>query len=559
MFDEASQQALMQEFFSENREALDRIERGLLQLESIPNNRELLNSIFRDMHTVKGNCRMMGFERLEELTHAAESLLDLMREGRLVIDVRIGNQLLGVLDTVQRTLHTIEQTGSEGEVDFSALIVQLGQMQGAGGMELQEEHGEPRTDSDPESAPLRSDGDGGAGRIDSIRLSIERLDALMNQVGELGAIFNQVRYAVTRNPALVDQSLESLGQQIHQLQDEVLQYRLQPIGRILDTYHRLVRDLAVETRKKVVLDLVGEETEVDRNVLISIKEVLGHLIRNAVDHGIEAPEERSNRGKSPVGRVRLSAEQKQGQIYLEIADDGRGIDVNRVRVKALERGLITADQAMEMADPDIMKLIMAPGFSTAEQVSKISGRGTGMDVVQAAIDKLGGSVTIFSEYGAGSRFRLRIPQTMAIVPVLLVTACGETYAVPQVNIIELVSYHGAEVTANVEGKLQAPMVRVRERLLPLVALRQVVTHPTHGAAVARSVERIQAESALHVVVLQSEDRFFALDVDGIKEPASLVIKPVNRIFADIAILAGTAVMPDGSVSFLLNVPELIRL
>ncbi|MBF0341125.1 MAG: chemotaxis protein CheA [Magnetococcales bacterium] len=562
MFDEASQQALMQEFFSENREALDRIERGLLQLESAPNNRETLNSIFRDMHTVKGNCRMMGFERLEELTHCAESLLDLMREGKLHLDILIGNQLLGVLDTVRRTLQTIEQTGSEGEVDFATLIRQLVRIQEQGASTapvilMEDDDVHPESGADP-VAP-KSDADATAGRIDSIRLSIERMDALMNLVGELGAVYNQVKYALIRNPAQLDQSLESLGQQIHVLQGEVLQYRLQPIGRILDTYHRLVRDLAVETKKKVVLDLLGEDTEVDRNVLISIKEVLGHLIRNAVDHGIESPEERAARGKSPVGRVRLTAAQKQGQIYLEIRDDGRGIDVARVRSKAVERGLITQEQAMEMRDGDVLRLIMAPGFSTVEQVSRISGRGTGMDVVQAAIDKLGGAVTITSEPGAGSCFRLRIPQTMAIVPVLLVTARGETYAVPQLNIVELISYHGAEVALHVEGKMQAPMVRVRDRLHPLVALREAVCHPAHVAEVARSVEQILAQPELHVVVLQCEERFFALDVDGIREPASLVIKPVNRIFADISILAGTAVMPDGSVSFLLNVPELIRL
>ncbi|MEO5346980.1 MAG: chemotaxis protein CheA [Magnetococcus sp. YQC-9] len=579
MFDEASQQALMQEFFSENREALDRIERGLLQLEGAPESRDLLNSVFRDMHTVKGNCRMMGFERLEELTHTAESLLDVLREGRLVIDVLIGNQLLSVLDTVQRTLQVIEQSGSEGDVDFSALIYQLerlrqGQQMGAYIAMGPETPTTPTSAADSDSTPEvsvrgavphgdadatpRGEGDAAGSKLDSIRLSIEKLDALMSQVGELGATFNQVKYVAARHPAQLDQSLEHLGQQIQTLQGEVLQYRLQPIGRILDTYHRLVRDLAVETKKKVVLDLVGEETEVDRNVLISIKEVLGHLIRNAVDHGIEAPEVRIANGKSPVGRVRLSAEQRQGQIYLEISDDGRGIDVERVRVKALERGLITHEQASEMAEADLMRLIMAPGFSTAEQVSKISGRGTGMDVVQASIDKLGGSVAIFSRLGEGSRFRLRIPQTMAIVPVLLVMARGETYAVPQVNIVELVSYHGPEIAQHVEGKMRAPMVRVRERLHPMVALREVVSHPTQAAAWARSVERIQAEAALHIVVLQSEERFFALDVDDIKEPSNLVIKPVNRIFADIPILAGTAVMPDGSVSFLLNVPELIK-
>ncbi|MBF0295078.1 MAG: chemotaxis protein CheA [Magnetococcales bacterium] len=559
MLDEATQAALMQEFFSENREALDRIERGLLQLETTPENREILNSVFRDMHTVKGNCRMMGFERLEGLTHAAESLLDLLREGRLVLDQMIGNQLLGVLDAVRGSLVVIEGNGAEGEDDFAALIFQLEEFQGEA--ELNRSHSEPTPAEPPTEAapPFRNDAEPPtAARQESIRLSVERLDALMSYVGELGASFNQLKYALTSRRNLLDQALENLGQQIYTLQEEVLQYRLQPIGRTMETYHRLVRDLAVETRKKVLLDLVGEETEVDRNVLISIKEVLGHLIRNAVDHGIESPEERVALGKPPIGHITLTAAQKQGQIYLEITDDGRGIDVDRVRSKALERNLITPEQAREMSEGEIMRLIMAPGFSTAEQISKISGRGTGMDVVQAAIDKLGGTITITSQAGQGSRFRLRIPQTMAIVPVLLVTDGDETYAVPQVNIVELISYYGQEVATQVEGKMQAPMVRVRERLFPLIFLSDQLTLRTDGESATIGMPEVLAMPALHIVVLQSEESCFGLAVDGIKEPASLVIKPLNRIFANIPILAGSAVMPDGSVSFLLNVAELIK-
>ncbi|MBF0181533.1 MAG: chemotaxis protein CheA [Magnetococcales bacterium] len=562
MFDEASQQAFLQEFFSENREALDRIERGLLQLEGAPTNRDLLNSVFRDMHTVKGNCRMLGFERLEELTHSAESLLDLLRDGKLLIDTMISNSLLEVMDGVRRTLQIIEKTGKEGEVDFASLIFQLAQFQGEG-LQDQKENPTEMAESSLHVLPSdtggssRTDAESSPARMDSIRLPIERLDGLMNQVGELSAMFNQLKYAITRNPAQVEHALEGLEQQIHGLQGEVLQYRLQPIGRILETYHRLVRDLAVETKKKVVLELHGEETEVDRNVLIAIKEVLGHLIRNAVDHGIEPPADRVEVGKSPVGRVRLSAEQKQGQIYLEIVDDGRGIDVARVRAKAIDKGLVTPVQAMELQESEIMKFIMAPGFSTVEQVSKISGRGTGMDVVQAAIDKLGGSIAISSQYGVGSRFRLRIPQTMAIVPVLSVVALGETYAVPQMNIIELISYYGHEVARHVEGKMQAPMVRVRDRLLPLISLRQTLTLADGEHGETCLVKQLQVRPELHIVVLQADDKMFGLEVDGIKEPSNLVVKPLNKIFNNISILAGTTVMPDGSIAFLLNVPALL--
>ncbi|MBF0369686.1 MAG: chemotaxis protein CheA [Magnetococcales bacterium] len=594
MFDEETQKALLEEFLSENREALGRIEQGLLHLESDPGNREQLNSVFRDMHTVKGNCRMMGFEALEELTHAAETLLDLLREDRLAINQQIGSILLKVLDSVRATLETIHASGSEGEVDFTRQIEALAQIQGQAdpespfhseadpeGAELDLGSPDDALSSDPTHDETDESSDGGEDmavdpalpsppsgtensgvisqtKLESIRLSIDRLDDLMNQVGELGATFNQLKYTLKNRPDQVDQNLEGMGQLIHQLQGDVLQYRMQPIGRIWDSYHRLVRDLAVDTGKKVLLELVGEETEVDRNVLLSIKDLLGHLIRNAVDHGIESPETRVEKGKSPIGSVVLSAEQKHGQIHLEIRDDGQGINEVKVKEKAIFQGLISPEEAAEMAKPELLKLIMAPGFSTAQEVSKISGRGTGMDVVQAAIDKVGGNLTIFSTPGQGSRFLLRIPQTMAIVPVLLVTGGGETYAAPQSNIVELVSYFGPDIRKHVEGKMQTPMVQVRDKLLPLIPLERALARRGHQRSSSRELERILKKSELHVVILHAEEVHFGLEVVEILEPASLVIKPLNRIFAHVPILSGTAVLADGSVTFLLSVTELIK-
>ncbi|MBF0124342.1 MAG: chemotaxis protein CheW, partial [Magnetococcales bacterium] len=509
-----------------------------------------------------------------------ETLLDLLREGQHLLDQRSSNALLGVLDSVRHTLHDIAQFGSEGEADFTGQIADLTSLQselGASGIPIgaaqEPQEASATFEQLPDWALQGSSHDGSSSdppspsdkqqsvisaKSESVRLSVERLDSLMTQVGELGTAFNQLKYMIANQPDRLEQMLEVHGQQIYRLQDELLQCRLQPIGRTWESYHRLVRDLAVETSKKVVLELVGEETEVDRNVLVVIKEVLGHLIRNAVDHGIELPQHRSEKGKSPIGHVTLAAEQKHGQIYLEVADDGRGIDVDRVREKALARGLITSEQAHEMKEADILKLIMVPGFSTAEQVSKISGRGTGMDVVQTAIDKIGGSISIFNNIGGGSRFRLRIPQTMAIVPVLLVSSHDVTYAVPQVNIIELVSFYGQEVMTQIEAKMQSPMVRVRDRLYPLVPLRRTLARVGRGRSTAREMQRIRNQSEVHVVVMQSEEQIFGLEVDTIKDPASLVIKPMSRIFGHVAILAGTAVMPDGSVSFLLNVHELIK-
>lgn len=559
MFDTETQKALMEEFFSENREALGRIERGLLALESHPSDHEYINAVFRDMHTVKGNCRMMGFPRLEELTHKAETILDRMRENDIVITQEIGSSLLGVVDRVCSTLDIIARSGSEGEANFSTLIDTLETFASTPSATESLDDPLPTPSSPPQpKVPASKETRTAPATVESIRLSLSRLDTLMTQVGELGASFNQLKYVLEQHPHQVEQVIELHGKQIQWLQNEVIQYRLQPIGQIWDQYHRLVRDLSVEIGKKVILDLVGEETEVDRNVLVAINELLGHLIRNAMDHGIEFSEERNGHGKSPIGRITLSAEQKHGQIFLAVRDDGRGIDPAMVLKKALATQLITPEQSAEMTDSEILRLIMTPGFSTASQISTISGRGTGMDVVKAALDKIGGTITIASTLGVGSAFQMVIPQTMAIVPSLLIRDGDETFALPQSNVVELVSFYGDAITTHIEGKMQSPMARFRERLIPLVPLQQLVKRGGPRRSSHREIERMHKASALHIVVLQTQETFFGLEVDAILGHTSLLIKPINRVFSHIPLLAGSAVMPDGSISFLLNVPALFQ-
>ncbi|HAT51337.1 MAG: chemotaxis protein CheA [Nitrospirae bacterium] len=573
MFDDETQKALMEEFFSENREALGRIEKGLLALESHPSDHECINAVFRDMHTVKGNCRMMGFPRMEALAHKAETILDRMREDNMVLTQEIGSSLLGVVDRARRTLDVIARSGSEGETDFSTILDTLERfanlpatcqspvMARCSDDPLPVPVSSPQPKTKPAVSSTVPSGKGPyapPATVESIRLSLSRLDTLMNQVGELGASFNQLKYVLAHHPHHVEQVIELHGKQIQWLQSEVIKYRLQPIGQIWDQYHRLVRDLSVEIGKKVILDLVGEETEIDRNVLAVINELLGHMIRNAMDHGIEFSEERTRHGKSPIGRITLSAEQKHGQIFLKISDDGRGIDPAMVLKKALTMQLVTLEQSSEMTDSEIVRLIMAPGFSTASHVSTISGRGTGMDVVKAALDKIGGTITIASTQGMGSVFQIVIPQTMAIVPSLLIQDGGETFALPQTHIVELVSFYGNDVTANVEGKMQAPMVRFREGLIPLVPLQRLVKRDGPKRSSRREIERMHQASALHIVVLQVQENLFGLEVDAILGHTSLLIKPISRIFSHISLLAGSAVMPDGSISFLLNVPALFQ-
>ncbi|MBF0626007.1 MAG: chemotaxis protein CheW [Magnetococcales bacterium] len=546
------QQAMLAEFFSETRDALDRIEADLLRLEGEPGNRELVHTIFRHMHTAKGNCRMMGFGALEGLTHGAENLLEHLREGRVAAEQGICSLLLRVIDLTRQGIDHVEAHGAESGVDYSVIKLDLAMLhpeasrdQAGAGAEAAGGNGPP------------AGGEGGAvlEHNQMIRLSTRKLDALMNQVGELGASFNHLRFAVRHHPEEMDQSLEMMEQRLHALQDQVLQYRLQPVGGVWDTFHRLVRDLAVATGKKVLLETSGDDTEVDRNVLFSIKDSLGHLVRNAVDHGLESGPERERTGKSPIGRVRLHAEQRHGQIYIEVSDDGRGIDPDAVARKAIERELVTPAQAGEMDHEALFRLLLLPGFSTAAQVTEISGRGTGLDVVKTAVEKVGGMVHILSEPGQGATFRLRIPQTMSIVPSLMVRAAGGTYGIPQSHVVELVSFHGPEVTANLAPKLHSVMVRIRGELFSLVLLDRVMAGGD-ASLPAADLRRILDAPAIHVALLQSDSGTFGLAVDAILEPANLVIKPLHRALNHLTFMTGTAVMPDGSVAFLLNVHEL---
>lgn len=302
----------------------------------------------------------------------------------------------------------------------------------------------------------------------------------------------------------------------------------------------------------------GEDTEIDRTVLISIKNILGHLVRNAVDHGIESPDVRLARGKPELGKIELSSEQRHGNIYVEVSDDGAGIDIDRVKTRAVEVGLLTSRQAEDMDDDAAFNLIMEPGFSTSEKVSKISGRGVGLDVVKKTVEKAGGTISISSVTGKGTGFSIRIPQTMAIVPVLLVKSMEERFAIPQTNVLELLSFYGDEINKNVEKKMHSLMVRCRERLVPLVTLRQVL-HECHGKTNEDYIDELLSRQQCHVVLLHGEEGDFGLEIDSIEEVVNLVVKPLARMFSHVSILSGSAIMPDGTVSFLLNIAEIGKL
>ncbi|MGA9632648.1 MAG: chemotaxis protein CheW, partial [Candidatus Acidiferrales bacterium] len=347
-------------------------------------------------------------------------------------------------------------------------------------------------------------------------------------------------------------ALQTVSQRMNliatELQEEVMKTRMQPIGNIWNQFPRTVRDVALGCNKEVSIEMEGKETELDKTIIEAIKDPLTHLVRNAVDHGIESPEARVKAGKARTGRLTLRAFHEGGQVNIEISDDGAGLNVQRIRQKAVERGLITADQSGRMPDREVFNLIFLPGFSTAEKVTNVSGRGVGMDVVKTNVEKIGGTVDVQSAAGQGTTVRVKIPLTLAIIPALVVTCAGDRYAIPQVNLVELVRLEADQVSAAIELVHGAPVYRLRGRLLPLVYLERELR--LDGKA---GKEGKESDEAVNIVVLQADARQFGLVVDAINDTEEIVVKPLRKQLKSIRTFAGASIMGDGKIALILDV------
>ncbi|MEO5364887.1 MAG: chemotaxis protein CheA [Magnetococcus sp. WYHC-3] len=571
------QQALLAEFQSETLEILERVERELLQMERHAGDPQGLHRVFREMHTAKGSCRLMGFQRMEGLAHRAEGVLSRLRAGELPVDAMAVGLLLRANDALRSTINgSVRQTGQEGAADYSVLLAALDAMlerpsvqdvvtdaadaEEAGGLDLFGDA--PRESPGIETESMADIAPGAAlssGDDHVVRLPLARLEQLMDLVGELNSAFNQMVYRLQHAPLTAGGAMEEVAGLIHRLQEETLQYRMQPIGRLWEPFHRLVRDLCHITGKKAQLFLEGVDTEVDRSLVNAIREPLGHLLRNAVDHGIEPPGVREARGKPAEGVISLNAWQRQGRIWMELRDDGHGIDADRVRDKASRMQLLDAERLARMGRNDLLQLVFAPGLSTAEQVSAISGRGAGLDAVRAMVTGVGGGIEVHSEPGQGTRFLMHIPQTMAIVPSLLVRQQQVRYAIPQSAIVELMAFYGSrELAGNVEFKMGEPMVRHRSGMIPLVPMETALV----GGMVlsARDAARsLLQRGAVQVVVLRHGDQLLGLAVEEILETANLVIRPLVKLFSHIRLIAGSCILADGQVALVIDAAALADL
>jgi two-component system chemotaxis sensor kinase CheA len=556
---------IVREFLVESYENLDQLDRDLVALEGHPGSRELLSRVFRTIHTIKGTCGFLAFGRLEALTHAGESLLSELRDGRRAMNQPTTDVLLAMVDTVREILACIETSGVEGDIAVDAVIEQIravlaGPEPATSPVDIPDgdipdgdipdgdipDGDIPATDEGPSS-----DGPGRVTASDSaIRVDVEVLDDLMRQVGELLLARNQIsRLVGGQLDADLIRASQRLSLIASELQDGVMAARMQPIGHLWAKMPRVVRDLAAACGRQVRLEVAGGDTELDRALLEAVKDPLMHLVRNAVDHGIEDALTRVAAGKPATGVLTMRAYHAGGRVVVEVQDDGQGIDADRVGATALARGLRTPQQIAALSHTDLQQLLFLPGFSMAQRVTNVSGRGVGLDVVHTKIAAIGGTVEVESAIGRGTTWRLRIPLTLAIISAIIVECAGERYAIPSVNVLEFVAADGETSEAAIEYVGPAPVLRVRGTLLPLVGLRDVLGLP-HGL---RSGHDGEPDMPTVVAVLQADTRRFGLSVDRVLDTEEIVVKPIPARLTGVGVYAGATLLGDGRVALILDV------
>ena len=543
-------QEVVREFLIESNEGLARLDQDMVELEQRPRDPQLLAQIFRAIHTIKGTCGFLGFPNLEAVAHRAESILSQLRDGARELTPELVTLILEAVDAIKSMLVSIESTGAEGTNTYDDLRRRL---EAFCASSTKEEVSAPARPAAPESENI---GQKGPSVSDStIRVDVGLLDKLMNLVGELVLARNQIlQFNARQEDAILNATSQRLNLITTELQEGVMKTRMQPIGVVWNKLPRLVRDLATSFGKQIRLEMDGADTELDKTIIEAIKDPLTHIVRNCCDHGIETPEVRVRGGKPAQGQLSLRAFHEGGQVNIEITDDGAGVDLQRVKNKAVQKGLIRAEQAERLPDRDALALLFLPGFSTAAEVTSVSGRGVGMDVVKTNIEKIGGVVELTSRAGEGTSLRLKIPLTLAIIPGLVVTlqerrsvprpleGLGTRYVIPQVSLLELIRLEGEAGKRQIERIHDTPFYRRRGSLLPLVYLADVLR------------EGNKAETqVVNIVVLQAEDRVFGLVVDGVSDTQEIVVKPLGKQLKGLNCYAGATIMGDGQVALILDV------
>ncbi len=565
--------AIIAEFLAESAENLDSMDQDLVALEKEPSNTEISERVFRTIHTIKGTCGFLAFSKLEAVTHSAETVLAHLRDGNLELTPEVTTTLLKAVDSVREILAHIGKDGGEGDGVYSDVEEELDAIdrevakskkktppktdKAAAGKDRPKAKAPPapanelaeevtpetaRRDLGLKDSPATEDPALPTVGEASLRVDISVLDLLMNLVGELVLARNQISQNLggESTPALISAS-HRLDSITGDLQEAVMQARMQPISVILSTLPRFVRDLSVASGKEIDIDIQGQETDLDKSVIEAIKTSLLHLVRNAVDHGIETPEQREKAGKPRTGKISLRAAHEGGSVAIEVRDDGNGLDSERILQRATEVGLVTPDELEHLTRTQIEQFVFRPGFSTVHEVTNVSGRGVGLDVVRANVESIGGAVEMQSEAHRSTTIKIKIPLTLAIVSVILVRAGGQRFALPQASVVELVRLGQGDRELGIEHLHGVPVYRLRGRLLPLVVLSEQLGLSSGG---------IDSEES--IIVLQGDNHRFGLLVDSIDDSQEIVVKPLGRRLGRLP-FAGATILGDGSITLILDV------
>jgi two-component system chemotaxis sensor kinase CheA len=567
---------LLREFVTETNESLDVVDTELVRFEQEPNNAKILDNIFRLVHTIKGTCGFLSLPRLEALAHAAETLMGKFRDGWPATNDAV-TLVLASIDRIKEILESLERDqrepdGADGDLiaDLERMAERIGsaatvatpqETAGTLAPQVLQRRLRPGEDSlddlerafretpvDPVYAPAAKpadaalkDDDAAKGNNQSIRVAVDTLENLMTMVSELVLTRNQLLEIVRRHDdSEFKTPLQRLSNVTAELQEGVMKTRMQPIGNAWQKFPRVVRDLANELGKLIELEMQGAETELDRQVLDLIKDPLTHMVRNSADHGLETPQQRRAAGKPEQGRIRVSAYHEGGHIIIQMADDGRGLDTDRIKAKAIAQGLATAAEIEKLSEAQIHKFIFTPGFSTATKVTSVSGRGVGMDVVRNNIDQIGGTIDVKSVAGEGLSFTIKIPLTLAIVAALIVESAGERFAIPQLAVVELVRVRGGS-EHRIERIKDTAVLRLRDKLLPLARLRDLL----------RADKGADTDTG-YIVVTQVGSQTFGIVVDSVFHTEEIVVKPMSSKLRHIAMFSGNTILGDGSVIMIID-------
>jgi len=552
---------IVEEFLKESSEIIERLDQDLVVLEQKPDDLDLLNQIFRSFHTIKGSSSFLSLAQITDFSHLAEEMLNKLRKKEMQASPEVIDVLLESVDKIKLLLANVSKEEPE-RIDVSSTSKKIkelleGKPRGEEKTEIKEgvepakgKVSSPKELSSPATTPQQK-----KGISPTIRVEAERLDNLLNLVGEL--VLEKSRLSQLKGrlgekfkaDPLVEE-LSSINAQLDLLTTDlhlgVMKTRMLPVGKVFKRFPRQVRDLSRERGKEIDLQISGEETELDKSVLELISDPLVHLIRNAVDHGIELSAERKKLGKPPRGTVKLTAYHQANHIHLEVSDDGKGVDPGFLKKKAVDKGLIIAKEAERLSRREALNLIFAPGFSTAEVTTEVSGRGVGMDVVKTNVEKLNGMIDIETEVGKGTTISIKLPLTLVIIQVLLVSSAEEIFAIPLSSVLRTLSVSPEQVY-RIGSK---EVIRVEETIFPLIRLNRIFN--------SHSSVKPENETRLHAVVVGLAEQRIALLVSRLLGQQEVVIKSLGDYLGSISGVGGATIMGDGRVVLILDIASLVN-